>query len=120
MKKIKKKLKVEIAKVPKIRKFDLSSDSPEENTRIIQALESLKQNSGWIFLTQILEVNKNILAEQIINKEQDGKSLTDAEVDILRYKHSYLKELLEKPDIYLKKLKIEPIAPDDLDPYYKV
>jgi len=114
-----KKTKPIIAKVPKVRKFDLSSASPEENARIIEALESLKQNSGWIFLTQILTVNKDVLAEQIINKEQDGKVLTDAEVDILRQKHSYLKELLEKPDIYLRKLRIEPEEREDLDPYYK-
>lgn len=111
--------KVIIAKVPKVRKFDLSSSSPEENARIVEALESLKQNSGWKFLTQVLEANKEILAKQIIEKEQDGKTLSDAEVDILRQKYGYLKELLEKPDFYLKKLTLEPIEADDLDPYYK-
>lgn len=106
-----------VAKTPKVRKFDLTMSSPEESNRIVEALESLKQNVGWIFITQVLEANKEILGNQIIAKEQDGKVLSDSEVDILRYKYSYLKELLEKPDFYLKQLRVEPTQPDSLDPY---
>lgn len=114
------KKKITIAKVAKPRKFDLSFTRKEENTRIILALEGLKNNSGWLFLTQVFQGNIDYLTKQIVSKVgDDGKPLSDAEVDSLRIRHGYLTELLEKPDTFLKSLRApEATENTDLDPYY--
>lgn len=114
----KKVLKKVIVKAPKVRPFDLSFKKTVENTRIIMAIESLKTNAGWQFLTQIFEENIRHLAKQIISKVgEGGEKLSDDEVDVLRFKHSYLEELLSKPDVFLKQLKREEVEDENLDPY---
>lgn len=107
-----------IIKTRKPKPFDLSFTRTNENIKIITALESLKSNSGWQFLTQIFEENLKYLSNQIIEKiDGDGKPLTDSEVDIIRYKYGYLKELLNKPDEFLEKLTRTETEQEDLDPY---
>lgn len=111
------KLKTMIIKAPKVKPFDLSFKDTQENTKIIIALESLKSNAGWQFLTQVLEGNINYLSKQIITKADGDKVLSEAEVDLLRDKYAYLTELLEKPDMFIKKLKADPAVENELDPY---
>lgn len=113
----KKPTKTIIVKLPKTPKFDLSFSNDKENARILTALDSLRQNAGWQFMCQILEANKKVLAQQIIEKTSDGKILSEVEVDSLRDKHGYLKELLEKPEYYIKQLRKENVEHEDLDPY---
>jgi len=113
----KKPTKTIIVKLPKAPKFNLSFADEKENARILSALDSLKQNIGWLFLTQILEENKKVIAKQIIEKEADGVVLTENDVDNLRSKYGYLKELLEKPDYYIKQLRKENVTQTSLDPY---
>lgn len=113
----KKPTKTIIVKLPKAPKFDLSFSDEKENARILNALDSLKQNAGWQFMSQILEENKKVLAKQIIDKEVDGKILSEVEVDNLRSKYGYIRELLEKPDYYIKQLRKENVTNDNLDPY---
>lgn len=112
--------KVHIAKVTTPVKFDLSFTKPTENTKILVALESLKVSAGWVFLTQLFQENINHLAMQIVKKiDENGKTISEAEVDILRYKHAYLEELLGKPDQFLKNLTRKDESEEDLDPYEK-
>lgn len=117
-KKTSKPVKTIIAKMPKIPAFDLSFSKPDENVKIMAALESLKTNSGWMFLTQVFQGNIKYLANQIISKTTDtGQVLSDADIDILRFKHAYLTELLDKPDAFLKQFSRVDEKEDDLDPY---
>lgn len=100
--------------------FDLTLENKEENERIAMALQSLKSNSGWIFLVQVFKENMRLLGDQIIKKaDLDGKPLTEAQADEARYKHAIFEEVLGKPDFYLKKFQ-PPLNPEDnLDPYHQ-
>lgn len=117
----KKKMKTIIVKVPKAKPFDLSFSDTKENIKILTAIEGLKANPGWQFLTQVFEANLKDLSDQIISKRdrETKKVLTDEEVDILRYKYSYLTELMEKPDAFIKQLRRTEDIEEDNDPYYK-
>lgn len=116
----KKKIKkVIIVKRPKAPKFDLSFKKTEENTKIIVAIESLKANTGWQFLVQVFNENMKVLADNIISKKEEGKDLTNEEVDILRFKYEYLNEIMNKPDKFLKQLTRTDEREEDLDPYQK-
>lgn len=109
-----------IAKVRKPKKFKLTGEDIEENNRILMALESLKQNIGWMFLTQVLEENIRVMEENILNKyDENGAIISEDELDKLRNKRSFYKELLEKPDFYMKKLKTPNVVENSLDPYYQ-
>ena len=109
-----------IIKAPKPVSFDLSFTKTNENTKILEALNTLKANAGWHFLTQVFEENIKYLAHQIITKRgDDNQELKDADVDLLRFKHSYLSELLKKPDHFLKELTRTDQSENDLDPYEK-
>lgn len=118
----KKPMKVIIAKVPKVPAFDLSFEKTAENTKIIVALENLKASGGWQFLTQVFAKNIEYIGNQIINKiGDDGKPLEEAQADRLRDRYAYLKELLAKPDHFLKLLKADTNIEtrDEHDPYYQ-
>lgn len=118
MKKKQVKQKTIIVKVPKAPKFDLSFSKTQENTRIIVALESLKSNPGWQFITQVIQGNIKYLADQIISKQGDnGVVLEDGDIDILRIKYDYLSEILKKPDKFLKELTRTESKEESLDPY---
>ena len=107
-----------IIQPPKAETFDLSFTETNENAKIVVALESLKHNAGWQFLVQIFEENLKHIGNQIISKVGGDKTLTDGEVDSLRDKYSYLKEIVDKPDFFLKKLRKEdPTENTNLDPY---
>jgi hypothetical protein len=113
-----KKLRTIIIKPAKVKPFNLSLEDKEENTRIVMALENLKVSAGWVFLMQLFEENKKILADMIIDKKDlDGKPIDEKQADEARYKHGYLKELMEKPNEYIKKLKPKTDLGDELDPY---
>lgn len=117
---MKKPIKTVIVKRERPQKFDLSFTKANENAKIIEAIESLKTNHGWQFMTQVFEANIKDLAEQILLKQDKlGKTLTDQEVDTLRDKYCYLKEIMETPEKYLKELtRTDGVLPD-LDPYNK-
>lgn len=109
-----------IIKPKRVAPFDLTLENAKENTRIVLALTNLKNDAGWIFLTQVFAENKRVLAEMIIKKQDiDGKPLTEEQTDEARYKHNYLEELMNKPDFYIKKLSPHNDPQDDLDPYDK-
>lgn len=112
-----KQLKTIIIKPVKVRPFNLSLEDKAENMRIVLALQNLKVSAGWIFLTQLFKKNKEILADMIISKTEGERVLSEKEVDEARYKHAYLKELMGKPDEFIKKLIPTADQIDNLDPY---
>ena len=116
----KKKLKTVIIKPAKTptKNFDLSFSSGENNAIIISALEGLKVNEGWQFLAQTMTKNIEWLAERIIDKTgEQGEELSDAEVEKYRLRPKYIKELLNKPDDFIKKLSTTEEINPNLDPY---
>lgn len=113
-------------KMPKVEKhkpFDLSIDRPEQAMEIVDALEALQSDRGWLLLKQIFEGNIAVLEAAILRKisPDDGRtSLKEEECDRLRDRLAYLEELLGKPQEIIKKLtQPNPEAPD-YDPYDKV
>ena len=116
----KKPVKTMIIKSAPTPKFDLTLENRDENARITLALQSLLSNAGWLFLVQVFEENQNLLQKMIIDKEdQDGKPITELQADEARFKYKYLKELMAKPDYYLKKLQPHTDQIDELDPYHQ-
>lgn len=110
--------KITIAKMPRPIKFDLSMQKTSENTKILVALESLRHNQGWQFLQQLFTENMKVLSEQIINKyDEDKKPLSDVEIDEIRMRYSYLKEISQKPDKFIEALTRTDPPEEDLDPY---
>ena len=106
------------ARVPK-KKFDLSFSNGENNAVIISALQGLKVNEGWQFLVQTMTKNLEWLSERIIDKTgEQGEELTDAEVEKYRLRHKYIKELLNKPDDFIKKLSTAEESRPNEDPYW--
>ena len=83
------------------------------------ALRQLGGSPGWLLLVETMGANLAVLANAIITKEQDGKALTDAEVDKLRDKHGYLTELMAMPDKLIGHLKKTVGDADDFDPFFK-
>lgn len=112
-----------IAKVQKHKPFDLSIDRPEQAADIIDALQSLQQDRGWLLLKQIFEGNIALLEAAILRKlsPDDGKStLSEDECDRLRDRLSYLEELLNKPQEIIKSFNQKSPDIPEYDPYEKV
>ncbi len=87
----------------------------------INAYESLKKNRGWKRLVEINEANIKIMERQIVDKaDEEGNPLGEEEMDKLRDKIGYLKELSNLPDEMIKDIKAKmevKVENNDGDPY---
>lgn len=111
--------KVIIADMEPVRPFKLQDQSPEEQSRILLALQSLKMNAGWLFLSQVFKENIQVLESQILEKRGEKNEILDEnKVDELRFKRLYLKELLDKPDFWIKQIRKDVPEIENLDPYF--
>lgn len=112
-----------IANVKKHKNFDLSFDRKEQKYEVVDALQSLQADRGWQLLKQIFEGNIAVLEAAILRKisPDDGKTaLSEEDCDKLRFKLSYLEELLNKPQEIIGELtRGQPEMPE-YDPYHKV
>ncbi len=86
----------------------------------ILALKALIAQPGWAIITRICKGNIKYLASQIIEKRdgETGRILTEDEVDRLRDKRGYLKELKDTPEKYIERLESGYVEPEQYDPYY--
>ena len=112
-----------VKEVKKHKHFDLSIDRPEQASEIVDALQSLQSDRGWILLKQIFEGNIATLEAAILRKvdPDDGKTpLKEEECDRLRDRLAYLEELLGKPQEIIKKLTQNQPETPEYDPYEKV
>lgn len=112
-----------VKEVKKHKHFDLSIDRPEQASEIVDALQSLQSDRGWILLKQIFEGNIAVLEASILRKlnPEDGKTpLKEEECDRLRDRLAYLEELLAKPQEIIKKLTQNQPEVPDYDPYERV
>jgi hypothetical protein len=125
MKKNKKKvIVISLPKAPKLKLKSLDFDDEKENLKILNALQSLIGNPGWVVFRQILEKNVSIIEKQIITKVgigEDGKTvrLDDKQVDELRDKYEIFIEVMNKPENLIKVLipKEQRRAEENHDPY---
>lgn len=115
--------KNKLPKVNKHKNFDLTITRPEQAAEVVDALQALQSDRGWQLLKQIFEGNIAVLEAAILRKlsPDDGKTaLNEEDCDKLRFKLSYLEELLNKPQEIIASLtQGEPETPD-YDPYDKV
>lgn len=119
---VKKTTKKEIKKVVRHKPFDLTVNRPEQVGEMVDALQSLEQDRGWLLLKQIFEGNIATLEAAILRKisPDDGKTtLKEEECDRLRDKLAYLEELLAKPQQLIKKFTAKQPEMPDYDPYHK-
>ncbi|MFA6887452.1 MAG: hypothetical protein WCQ65_10855 [Fermentimonas sp.] len=120
MSKKKKPLKtVIIEREEPIKEFDFSFKDEEENAKVIAILKDLQTHAGWRFMQEAFQKNIDYLSEQILEKYDavSGKEYSEEEVDELRIKRRYLKEILEKPNYFIKELERKTEQEEDLDPY---
>lgn len=121
-KKLVKIAKKTVKPVKKHAKFDLSIDRPEQAAEIIDALQSLQQERGWLLLKQIFEGNIAVLEAAILRKisPDDGKTaLKEEECDRLRDRLAYLEELLNKPQLIIASFNQKQPETPEYDPYEK-
>lgn len=80
--------------------FDLNITNEQQAQELIGYLMVLKHTAGWQILKQIIEGNMAVLEQAIIKKvdPETNEKLTEVQADECRFKHSYLSELVEKPD----------------------
>ncbi len=102
-----------------VKEFDFSFKNPDDNVKIVAILKDLQAHEGWRFMKEAFQKNIDFLSEQILDKEDkiSLQELTEEEVDQLRMKRRYLKELLNKPDYFINKLEENPVQEKNLDPY---
>jgi len=119
----KKNTKKAVKAVKRHKKFDLSVDRPEQAADIIDALQSLQSDRGWLLLKQIFEGNIATLEAAILRKvdPEDGKTaLKEEECDRLRDRLAYLEELLNKPNEIIGRFNQKDTEVPEYDPYAKV
>lgn len=112
-----------LPKVKKHKNFDLTITRPEQSAEVVDALQALQSDRGWQLLKQIFEGNIAVLEAAILRKlsPDDGKTaLSEEDCDKLRFKLSYLEELLNKPQEIIESLTQGAPETPDYDPYHKV
>ncbi|EKE25617.1 MAG: hypothetical protein ACD_5C00095G0001 [uncultured bacterium] len=92
--------------------------APEGAVNQSLALQAMIHTEGWALMRQNMEKNIEYLEECILDKAQDGTPLNDLQVDRLRDKRGFLRELLNMPDKYADKLEMGGKAAENFDPYF--
>ncbi len=115
----KKIVKKAVAKRPPRKKIDspMVFENANSNGAIILALEDLRHHPGWKILTQLWDQNVADLEQSIIYKMQGEVALSDIEVDRLRDKLGYLRNVIETPNKYVIMLRRSDTPPKNFDPY---
>jgi hypothetical protein len=82
------------------------------------ALQAMEATEGWAIMKKNTLDNIEYLEECILEKKQDGMPLNDLAVDRLRDKRGFLKELVNLPEKFAKKLETGKASTEDFDPYF--
>lgn len=106
------KKKIVKVKIPK-------SKVPASMQAQVFALTALQATEGWAIMLKSMLENIEYLEECILSKMQEGQELNDLEIDRLRDKRGFLKDLIDMPAKYAKKLEEGSATPENFDPYYK-
>jgi len=82
------------------------------------ALQAMQATEGWAIMQQNMLDNIEYLEECILEKKQDNVTLDDLEVDRLRDKRGFLKELVNMPAKFAEKLETGTATKENYDPYF--
>jgi hypothetical protein len=87
--------------------FDLNIGTPQQANELIAHLEVMKATAGWHILREIIQGNLAVLERAIVTKTdpETKTAIDDKACDVLRIKHGYLEELMEKPDRLIAQFK---------------
>lgn len=101
-------------------KQNIGSETPEKQVQMIGQLRDLKNNEGWKILMRVFDNNIKHLEDLILDGLWlDGKPASESQMDRLRDKRGYMKDLRKSPDNLIKQLDQQPeTVVDELDPYY--
>lgn len=82
------------------------------------ALQAMSSSEGWAIMQKNILDNIEYLEECILEKEQNNIPLNDLEVDRLRDKRGFLKELINLPQKFAEKLESGSKTTENFDPYF--
>ncbi len=108
------KVKTKIIAVP-------PAKAPKSSDAIVAALISLQVSEGWAIIRNNLDENIRYIESAILNgiDPQSREKLTDAEIEMLRYKRNLNLELRDTPENFIKKITSSaPQFSDGYDPYF--
>ena len=92
-------------------------NTPAKQRLGLNTFTNLKRYVGWKLVVQILQAQIEVLTEQIVNGFEGS---TPEEMDRKRDKLKVYKEVVELPDLMLKKLGVDESQQDENDPYSMV
>lgn len=83
------------------------------------SLRAMLASAGWRIMRESIDANVALLTEQIVEKVDaaTGKEFTDEQVDRLRVRLGYLKELGEMPETMIAGLTSVSAPETNHDPY---
>lgn len=86
-------------KLERAENMEFNIESDEQAKEICAHLAQLESTVGWIYLKKMLQGSIKVIDDQIITKVSvdDGRTLTEDEVDILRKSRAAYQELIDKP-----------------------
>jgi hypothetical protein len=108
----KKKQKFMTVPVPKPRSEAMTSEA------MVMQLQALMLSDGWRIVRRVTDENIRLIEEQILEKRIGNTILTDEDVDRLRDKRGFLKDLAEFPERFIGRLQKKTVKPEEYDPYY--
>jgi len=111
-------------KTKKVKVMTVPVEKPEAPTGIgdvVAALNALTISRGWQIITRVLDENIKYLEQAILEKQDPLTkiTLTDEEVEGLRYKRGLNIEVKNTPNKYIKVVEDTGVIPEDFDPFYK-
>lgn len=86
-------------KIERAENVEFNIESDEQAKEICAHLSQLESTIGWIYLKKMLQGSIRVIDDQIISKVSvdDGRTLTEDEVDVLRKSRAAYQELIDKP-----------------------
>lgn len=109
-----------VKKITAKKKKAIKRVKPVGNDSVITALQDLQASEGWAILVNNLEANVKYLEMQIVDKvDSYNNEITEEEVDRLRDKREFMRDLLKTPQTFINQLANEvDTGSDHLDPYH--
>lgn len=110
-------------KLERVENVEFNIQTDEQAKEICAHLAQLESTTGWIYLKKMLHESMRVIEKQIITKISidDGRTLTEDEVDILRKSYLAYEELINKPAQLIENITKgnRPTMPQ-YDPYARV
>jgi len=92
-----------------------NSEAKKQNA--VNTLRNGMKSDFWQLITQVIDFNIDQLKEIVIAKSQDGKPLTDEELDEARYKIQIFRDVAKTPEKFINLFTGIDLDEEPLDPY---